>query len=82
MAPKPFSTTISYSSVSWVWETRLSMFLAYSPPAEWDGFGFDFSVGSAVPENSTWAMMLLGFSGLGYTGYRRAQKVGAAIVAA
>jgi hypothetical protein len=26
----------------------------------------------AVPEASTWAMMLLGFAGLGYEGYRRA----------
>ena len=29
------------------------------------GFGFDFAVGGAVPEPSTWAMMLLGFAGLG-----------------
>ena len=36
------------------------------------GFGFDFAVGGAVPETSTWAMMLLGFAGLGYAGYRRA----------
>jgi len=28
---------------------------------------------SAVPEPSTWAMMLLGFSGLGFAGYRRAK---------
>jgi hypothetical protein len=27
-------------------------------------------VSSGVPEASTWAMMLLGFAGLGYTGYR------------
>jgi hypothetical protein len=33
-----------------------------------DGFGFDFGVGGAVPEPSTWAMMLLGFAGLGYAG--------------
>jgi hypothetical protein len=25
-----------------------------------------------VPESSTWAMMLLGFAGLGFAGYRRA----------
>ena len=36
------------------------------------GFGFDFAVGGAVPEPSTWAMMLLGFAGLGFAGYRRA----------
>ena len=31
----------------------------------------DFS--SAVPEPSTWAMMLLGFAGLGYVGFRKAR---------
>ena len=29
---------------------------------------------ASVPEPSTWAMMLLGFAGLGFTGYRRRQK--------
>ncbi|MBC9883590.1 PEP-CTERM sorting domain-containing protein [Bradyrhizobium sp. INPA01-394B] len=29
---------------------------------------------SAVPESSTWAMMLLGFCGLGYMAYRRTSK--------
>ena len=32
------------------------------------------SVGGAVPEPSTWALMLLGFAGLGYAGYHRATK--------
>jgi hypothetical protein len=27
-----------------------------------------------VPEPSTWAMMLLGFAGLGFAGYRRAER--------
>jgi hypothetical protein len=38
------------------------------------GFGFDFALGGAVPESSTWAMMLVGFAGLGYAGYRRARE--------
>ena len=38
------------------------------------GFGFDFAVGGAVPETSTWAMMLVGFAGLGFAGYRRARE--------
>jgi hypothetical protein len=31
----------------------------------------DFTTASAVPEPSTWAMMLLGFAGLGFMAYRR-----------
>jgi hypothetical protein len=46
------------------------------------GDSFGFGVGGAVPEPSTWAMMLLGFAGLGYAGYLRARKVSPAIVAA
>jgi hypothetical protein len=34
----------------------------------------DFALGGAVPEPSTWAMMLIGFAGLGYAGYRRARE--------
>jgi hypothetical protein len=33
----------------------------------------DATVSAAVPEPSTWAMLLLGFAGLGYAGYRRAK---------
>ncbi len=29
---------------------------------------------SAVPEPSTWAMMIFGFAGLGFIGYRQARK--------
>jgi hypothetical protein len=29
---------------------------------------------SAVPEPSTWAMMIIGFAGLGFLGYRRSQN--------
>ncbi len=35
------------------------------------GFGFDLAIGGAVPEPSTWAMMLAGFAGLGFMGWRR-----------
>jgi len=38
-------------------------------------------IGSAVPEPSTWAMLLLGFAGLGYAGYRKAKSGPAAYVA-
>ena len=36
------------------------------------------AVPSAVPEPSTWAMMLLGFAGLGYAGYRASRRESAA----
>jgi hypothetical protein len=38
-----------------------------------DSVGFALYGVSAVPEPSTWAMMLLGFAGLGYPRYRRAR---------
>jgi hypothetical protein len=31
-------------------------------------------VGGAIPEPSTWAMMLLGFAGLGYASYRASRR--------
>jgi PEP-CTERM motif len=36
---------------------------------------------SGVPEPSTWAMMLIGFAGLGYAGYRRARAAHATLAA-
>jgi hypothetical protein len=42
------------------------------------GFGFDYSVAATgfaggVPEPSTWAMMLLGFAGLGFA-FRQSRR--------
>jgi hypothetical protein len=34
---------------------------------------FDFSI-FVVPEPSTWAMLLLGFAGLGFLGYRQTRR--------
>ena len=31
-------------------------------------------VTASTPEPSTWAMMVLGFAGLGFAGYRKARK--------
>jgi hypothetical protein len=51
-------------------------------PTATDGVGYGFFGGnielSTVPEPSTWAMMLIGFAGLGYAGYRRASAPRAA----
>jgi hypothetical protein len=40
-----------------------------------DNFGDVTWSTSGVPEASTWAMMLIGFGGLGYAGYRRNKAV-------
>jgi hypothetical protein len=31
-------------------------------------------VAASTPEPSTWAMMILGFAGLGFAGYRKSRK--------
>jgi hypothetical protein len=47
-------------------------------PESYCGYGgsrltVDYSINSAVPEPSTWAMMILGFAGVGFLAYRRRQ---------
>jgi len=44
------------------------------------GFSLDAST-TAVPEAPTWAMITLGFSGLGFVAFRRAKKTPVAIIA-
>ena len=41
------------------------------------GFGLDLAIGGAVPEPSTWVMLLVGFAGLGFAGYRASQRTAA-----
>jgi hypothetical protein len=51
---------------------------AESPwPVAPDGFSTSVidRINVGVPEPATWAMMLLGFAGLGYAGYRRAREL-------
>jgi hypothetical protein len=43
------------------------------PPNQFTGFTTT-AVASAVPEIKTWAMMLLGFAGIGFMAYRRKSK--------
>ena len=37
-------------------------------------YGHDHDMTHGVPEPSTWAMMLLGFAGIGFMAYRRKSK--------
>ena len=38
------------------------------------GFMTSNAIGTTIPEPTTWAMMLLGFAGLGFMGYRASRK--------
>jgi hypothetical protein len=79
-----FSTSLSYDSMHNV--TTISAvddsFAGGSGGAIY-GPGLEFTlVGSAVPEPSTWAMLLFGFGGLGFVGYRRGLQKAATVLAA
>jgi fibro-slime domain-containing protein len=43
-------------------------------------FSADVAINSGVPEASTWAMMLCGFTGLGFAAFRQSRKVPVSIV--
>jgi hypothetical protein len=55
---------------------------AVTPDPGWTGASPDIANIGSVPEPSTWAMMLLGFAGLGFAGYRRTRNAGARFLAA
>jgi hypothetical protein len=50
-------------------------------PSDQQGNILDNVVLSSVPEISTWAMMLLGFAGIGFVAYRRTKKLSAVVEA-
>jgi PEP-CTERM motif len=53
---------------------------AVGDPATITQFNAAFSLsGSVVPEPSTWAMMLMGFAGLGFAWYRKAKSIAAVL---
>jgi hypothetical protein len=63
------------SFVGWASGSGVKSVSIYNPYSnEWDVSAANIYVSSGVPEPSTWAMMLLGFAGLGYAGYCRARE--------
>ena len=56
-----------------------TLYFTAGPNGEMNGL---FGSLTAVPEPSTWAMMLAGFVGLGFVGYRRARRTGATAASA
>jgi hypothetical protein len=49
-------------------------------PGQTNQINWDNVVISAVPEPSTWAMMILGFAGIGFMAYRRRNQAAALAV--
>ena len=57
--------------------TRTYGVVVYSPstgPDYTSAYVFGTGLTLTVPEPSTWAMMLFGFAGLGFAGYRKSHK--------
>jgi hypothetical protein len=64
-----------YASNGYVLLSALPQFDRVFATSSSNSFEFDNVVAgtSAIPEPSTWAMLLLGFAGLGYAGFRRSK---------
>ena len=45
------------------------------------GFGATQGFGPGIPEPSTWAMMVMGFAGLGYAAFRKAGRTNVSALA-
>jgi hypothetical protein len=74
------STAYSFSDTGHILDTGNYDFVNYSPDGnesiKWNliGSAADRNGTSGVPEPSTWAMMILGFAGIGFMAYRRKSK--------
>jgi PEP-CTERM motif len=66
-----------YASNGYVLITALPQFDRVVAASSSNSFEFDNVVAKGVPEPSTWAMLLLGFAGLGYAGFRRSKPISA-----
>ncbi len=64
----------------WVKISDTASFDWFTATSTRNSFEFDMA-GAVIPEPSTWAMLLLGFSGLGYAAFRRNAKARLAGVA-
>jgi len=65
IAPRPTGVQVS-AMIDPMFSSDFGGEFAFSPGV--------FAATSAVPEPSTWAMMILGFAGVGFTAYRRKSK--------
>ena len=69
-----FTTTPTFKQVGYTQTAVSSDNLFYTPDPGGTGSVTVTPISSGVPEPSTWAMMLAGFAGLGFLGYRQTAK--------
>jgi PEP-CTERM motif len=74
----PLSDTATYAGQSFATLGLTPGVYLYTFGSGTDADSFTIKVAAPVPEPSTWAMMLLGFAGLGYAGYRASRRESAA----
>jgi PEP-CTERM motif len=67
-----FSANGLNSNSQWITITDTTPFKSFTASSSQPAFEFDMA--GAVPEPSTWAMLMLGFTGLGYAAFRRSAK--------
>ena len=79
----PYSDNISHSRYAdYIWRNFVDFwwlyhnvgFYTFAPNAGGDSGATLYATVSGVPEVSTWAMMLLGFAGLGFVGHRASRR--------
>jgi PEP-CTERM motif-containing protein len=70
----PLSDTATYAGQSFATLGLTPGVYLYTFGSGTDADSFTIKVGAPVPEPSTWAMMLLGFAGLGVVGYRQTRR--------
>ncbi len=67
-----FAADGSDANSRWVTITDTDSFKSFTAASSSPAFEFDMA--GAVPEPSTWAMLILGFTGLGYAAFSRSAK--------
>jgi PEP-CTERM motif len=76
----PLSDTATYAGQSLATLGLAPGVYLYTFGSGTDADSFTIKVGAPVPEPSTWAMMLIGFAGLGYAGWRGSRRTAAGSV--
>jgi PEP-CTERM motif len=76
----PISSSLVYTGETIAGLTLIPGTYTFTIPN--DTITLEIAGASTTPEPSTWAMMLAGFAGLGFVGYRRAKKGRATLAAA